>query len=286
MLNFKNKVVPTPPLQNYLKYISLWKNNIKGFPPLDRGGQEGCRYNDGCKINPLPSPLPRRGNVLGFTLAEVLITLVIIGVIAALTVPTLIHKHRAEEFESRFKKAVSVINAIPNYFKLDNAEELTCENYNDKNFANLLKKHLQVMRVEDGAVIFNQATPKYRNFSNTADLTTSGGWFDNGNIVLNDGMTFFIDNDNGLFITVDINGYKKKPNRFGYDLFCFSLAHKIGKYDEITQKGNGKAYPMGHPYTGYTNPVSCSKSGDSEKNGLTCAYEASKNPNYFKELMY
>lgn len=47
---------------------------------------------------------------LGFTLAEVLITLVIIGVIAAMTVPTLMNNTNAQEFRSALKKAVSGAN--------------------------------------------------------------------------------------------------------------------------------------------------------------------------------
>lgn len=47
---------------------------------------------------------------LGFTLAEVLITLVIIGVIAAMTVPTLMNNTNAQEFRSALKKAISGAN--------------------------------------------------------------------------------------------------------------------------------------------------------------------------------
>ena len=47
---------------------------------------------------------------LGFTLAEVLITLVIIGVIAAMTVPTLMNNTQGQEHKTAFKKAISSIN--------------------------------------------------------------------------------------------------------------------------------------------------------------------------------
>lgn len=40
-----------------------------------------------------------------FTLAEVLITLGIIGVVAALTLPALMADYRAKELEVRFKKS-------------------------------------------------------------------------------------------------------------------------------------------------------------------------------------
>ena len=47
---------------------------------------------------------------LGFTLAEVLITLVIIGVIAAMTVPTLMNNTQGQENKTAFKKAISSLN--------------------------------------------------------------------------------------------------------------------------------------------------------------------------------
>ena len=46
----------------------------------------------------------------GFTLAEVLITLLIIGVVAALTIPSVISNYQQQEFKTGLKKAVSVLN--------------------------------------------------------------------------------------------------------------------------------------------------------------------------------
>ena len=46
----------------------------------------------------------------GFTLAEVLITLGIIGVVAAMTIPTLISNTNGAQFKTGFKKALSTLN--------------------------------------------------------------------------------------------------------------------------------------------------------------------------------
>ena len=46
----------------------------------------------------------------GFTLAEVLITLGIIGVVAAMTIPTLIANTRSQQYRSQFKKTLSTLN--------------------------------------------------------------------------------------------------------------------------------------------------------------------------------
>ena len=46
----------------------------------------------------------------GFTLAEVLITLGIIGVVAAMTIPTLIANTNGQKFRTQFKKTLSTLN--------------------------------------------------------------------------------------------------------------------------------------------------------------------------------
>ena len=48
----------------------------------------------------------------GFTLAEVLITLGIIGVVAAMTIPTLISNTNGAQFKTGFKKALSTLNQM------------------------------------------------------------------------------------------------------------------------------------------------------------------------------
>ena len=45
-----------------------------------------------------------------FTLAEVLITLTIIGVIAAMVIPNLLQRHLEHEMISRFKKNYNILN--------------------------------------------------------------------------------------------------------------------------------------------------------------------------------
>ena len=45
-----------------------------------------------------------------FTLAEILITLGIIGVVAAMTIPTLIANTRCAQYRSQFKKTLSTLN--------------------------------------------------------------------------------------------------------------------------------------------------------------------------------
>lgn len=56
----------------------------------------------------------------GFTLAEVLVTLVIIGIIAAMTIPTLLNNTNSQEYRSAIKKAIAMTNqAITMQYALD-----------------------------------------------------------------------------------------------------------------------------------------------------------------------
>ena len=85
---------------------SFAKQTKACHPELDSGSQDVT----GDSPLSLTLSLKGRGNKAAFTLAEVLITLAIIGVVAALTMPTLIQKHRNQIVETRLKKFYSNIN--------------------------------------------------------------------------------------------------------------------------------------------------------------------------------
>lgn len=88
----------------------------------------------------------------GFTLAEVLITLVIIGVIAAITIPSLMNKTNEQEYVVGAKKTYSVLSQAfqkiiaengditPSLFGSSPAEAT-------KNFGDMLAKQLNVQKI-------------------------------------------------------------------------------------------------------------------------------------------
>ena len=57
----------------------------------------------------LPPPQQNTDGIRAFTLAEVLVTLGIIGVVAAMTMPTLINNQRKAVLSSQFKKQYNVL---------------------------------------------------------------------------------------------------------------------------------------------------------------------------------
>ena len=104
---------------------------------------------------------------LGFTLAEVLITLVIIGVIAAMTVPTLMNNTNSQEFRSALKKAISGANqALTLHYAL---EGLGAQDYTASTIVtDVFKKRMNVI---DGETNFSNTTA----CSGTDVFTTQDG---------------------------------------------------------------------------------------------------------------
>ncbi len=77
-----------------------------------------------------------------FTLAEVLITLAIIGVVAAISIPSVISNSQQQEFKTGLKKAVSVINsAITMNMALDGESP-----YDNADTFRYLTRHMSVMK--------------------------------------------------------------------------------------------------------------------------------------------
>lgn len=150
----------------------------------------------------------------GFTLAEVLITLVIIGVVASMTIPTLMNSTQGTEYKTGFKKAMSTLNQA---FSLNYAITATLPGEDDyaSNKGMLdyfFKKRLSVISTSTSTSAFA-----------TGDGVTITASNDNNVFYTTDGMryVFNIDNASGVAdatgdkyygtILVDVNG-EKGPN--------------------------------------------------------------------------
>ena len=77
-----------------------------------------------------------------FTLAEVLITLAIIGIVAALTIPSVISNYQQQEFKTGLKKAVSVLNEA---IQTNIAQEGETP-YENQDLFNYFKRHMSVIK--------------------------------------------------------------------------------------------------------------------------------------------
>ena len=203
----------------------------------------------------------------GFTLAEVLITLGIIGVVAAMTIPNLIATHQKKQTVVKLQKAISVMNQA---YRLayDDVGEVTAEeartlgaqNYFDKFWAPYIK--VQSICSVEGCGYGAYPQWKMTNGSpyglavHTSDarvafksmdcffyiVVTYTGGSDDSTVTVNS-------------VYVDING-TAKPNTMGKDIFM--LERKIDG-----EKG-GVVVPAYSSFTNAQVDRNCSKSGTGE----------------------
>ena len=226
----------------------------------------------------------------GFTLAEVLITIGIIGVIAALTLPVLISNNRAKALEAGLKKGASVINQALLQYQAENGEPVKADgDIGRQKLKNLIIKYFNVIHdcgyayseTQNVGCISNvgsnpdESSKVYKTLNGTTNINLS--YFDDAQFILTDGSIILIENGNILtriYISIDTNGYLKKPNRLGQDLFMFQINEE------------GKLLPMGAKGTDYysENDEYCSPTSTNNMNGAGCTYKALNEPRYFLEL--
>ncbi len=230
----------------------------------------------------------------GFTLAEVLITIGIIGVVAVMTMPVLIANKRAKELETGLKKNASVIAQALNLYQADTGTVLLpgdAANWEEMRDIFILK-YFKVLRdcgrgYLNGECVLNNG---WGADDNSTTYTTFNGntlylhLFDDGQYVLNDGSFLMLEYSqssatadlpvSNFYISVDVNGLGKAPNKLGQDLFMFQIDK------------NGKFLPMGAEGTTYynENDAYCSFTSNNNMNGAGCTYKALSDPNYFKNL--
>ncbi len=110
----------------------------------------------------------------GFTLAEVLITLAIIGVVAAISIPSVISNSQQQEFKTGLRKAVSVLNsAITMNMAIDGESP-----YDNANLYGYLMKHMAVMKSRTVYEYAVRPDPNRVNKYNSVFYTTDGMRFE------------------------------------------------------------------------------------------------------------
>lgn len=174
----------------------------------------------------------------GFTLAEVLITLGIIGVVAAMTIPTLINKHHTKVVQTALKKTYSELGQAVNMLMYDNGNTLEglCDNDNDHNcFAHKLAEKMKINKICDGDSEENDERCWGRaNAQERPHIVLSDGRIYQVYHDLSKCIQYEDTEDNVYYIPgatqcgsvfVDINGLKG-PNSNGKDIFFFVISKK------------------------------------------------------------
>lgn len=147
-----------------------------------------------------------------FTLAEVLTTLMVIGVVAAVTIPSLVNAYQERNIVIGLKKSYSdIVRAMK---MIPTEEDCPVGDYECFHFFDLtLKEQIELFKKqfnvgfssETGGCGFTGLPMNRACF-----ITTSGVSYSFGSVYLNP-------------IYVDVNG-RKPPNKAGKDIFRFQLA--------------------------------------------------------------
>lgn len=187
---------------------------------------------------------------LAFTLSEILITLGIIGVVAAMTLSVLINKYQEKYLQKRFAKAYNTLTvaiqktyadmgymAYCGYFHQNNSTYIEeCEEFNKR-----LSENLNVVKKCTTYSEAEKCSSHINGFDKVGGHSNFLGLYENqihGAPIyfLNDGM-MYKDWTAYPFYLVDTNG-KKGPNKWGHDIFLLWIARqKLGCYTNFTEPG-------------------------------------------------
>jgi len=178
----------------------------------------------------------------GFTLAEVLITLLIIGVIASIVIPGLIQDTQNAEFKTAYKKGYADINQATMRLISDNAGSLKsiCNSGDNDCLKNQFKPYLNYVKDCNGSVSADNcwyAANKWKYLNGTPDANTGYP-----SLVLNNGTMLTFEYPDATcnsaigtsgytycgIIYMDINGFKG-PATIGKDIYRVWLLEKIIK---------------------------------------------------------
>jgi len=165
----------------------------------------------------------------GFTLAEVLLTLAIIGVVAALTIPAVITKVTKDQYVVGLKKAYNTLKAIERESIQEHGDMENWDWTGDvaTTFETYFKSYFEIIKdcgitTDNGC--FNTKRTYLDGSAWTMDFNTDSYY----RIITSDGTAFMytkqanpLPGRQGRFY-VDVNGLKG-PNRVGRDMFSFNV---------------------------------------------------------------
>lgn len=229
---------------------------------------------------PLQSSMRAKSRA-AFTLAEVLITLGIIGIVAAMTLPTLINKHQKKVLQTAFITSYSLLGQAINGLKADTGlssvydyyvvYDTTRGYYMRSEFERDFAKRLKFVNFS------SSMQPKYRTYDGSKEISVDASSYVIGDFkhaLANGALLKFTINGSldgqSISLTVDTNGLKP-PNRYGFDVFTFLVRSSNDKlvgrkmqhlYTEDEAKDNIYSGLAGLP---------CSKKSKQTMNGIGCA---------------
>ena len=194
-----------------------------------------------------------------FTLAEVLITLVIIGIVAALTIPTAINNYRKHEYYSAFKKTYStLLQATNKIFAEHGSPNASIGGWASLSgdVKNMYKKYLNAKDCTVANDCFAQYKIRGPKYISGDNYTQKDFWQSHVGFVLSDGTQIVVaqfssscnyHNHRCFEFWTDING-QKGPNQWGRDVFVYAVTENGFEYDF---SGSVDCDPNGSNKVGY-----------------------------------
>ena len=162
-------------------------------------------------VNSLPSCLLVLRKCYAFTLAEVLITLGIIGIVAAMTMPTLISKYKKHVVETKLKYSYSLLSQVVERAKVDHGD-IGNWNFEDDTKTSVETYIIPYVKQIEGSLGTFQYLDKERYRIKLA----------NGIFMDFDLSTPWQNFKRFITVRIDVNG-DQAPNRQGRDRFHFYI---------------------------------------------------------------
>lgn len=203
--------------------------------------------------------------ISGFTLSEVLLVLSVIGVVAALTIPTLINNISKDQYVSKLKKNYSVFSQAFNMLLADNGGDISPVFTNADTGANAMNAFASKLNVikncASGTGCWYDTSQKFLNGSQNSAAFDSSIASNYGKVILADGTELVLNDFAGVCISdngdgpldskvcgtvaLDVNG-NSPPNTRGRDFFIFWITttgvYPKGIYNDTFTCGVGSDY--------------------------------------------
>ncbi len=158
-----------------------------------------------------------------FTLAEVLVTLGIIGVVSALTVPTLMKNHQKVTYVTQLHKVYNEVSqAISMVLTDSNAVSLAESKLKRNGIENFMRTYFKSTKICDSNTLTDCLADEYINMNEATIRLRDSISSDGICAVLTSGSVVCISNMGLYTVLTDING-KSGPNILGRDLFTFQI---------------------------------------------------------------
>lgn len=210
-----------------------------------------------------------------FTLAEVLITLGIIGVVAALTLPSLIANYQKKILKNRFMKTYSELAQATELLNVN--EDINIFEYAKSNGSQKALDKLMLQIKKTSTIEGTRSSYKFLyDVKNPDKQTLAGQYCDYTTTYVSANGVFYLMDDSPSDrsiadpkLCVDTNGYSL-PNALGYDLFIFTFTPE------------GKLVPFTYKWSAgiITEEIEDISQQCKSSNGYSCSYFAisDKNP--------